>query len=109
MFAEAFHKAGEIKKEAMDKKTIKIFPDNQPATPPREPELLQPWRGPADFAETIHDVGYWRGDEAGPMAFIFGAHRANEFCVRIDQQAQRIGIEGNMRTVFLTVAGDALT
>jgi hypothetical protein len=33
-----FKKAGEIKKEAMDKKAIKISPDNQPVTPPHEPQ-----------------------------------------------------------------------
>jgi hypothetical protein len=37
------------------------------------------------------------------MAFILGANGADQFCVRINQQTQRIGIEGNMRTVFLGV------
>ena len=42
------------------------------------------------------------------MAFVFGADRADQFCIRINQQAQRIGIERNVWAIFLAVASDAL-
>ena len=40
--------------------------------------------------------------------FVLGADRANELRVGISQQAQRIGIERNVRPIFLTIARDAV-
>ena len=41
------------------------------------------------------------------MALVLGADGANELRLRIGQQSQRIGIETNVRPVFLAVAGHA--
>lgn len=64
--------------------------------------------GPADFSGPIHNVGDRFGNETGPVPFVFGANGANELRFGVGQQAQRIGIERDMRPVFLAVARDAL-
>ena len=60
---------------------------------------------PTHLADTIHNIGHRCGC---PMALVFSTDGADQFCVRIDQQAQRIGIERNVRAIFLAVARDAL-
>ena len=60
------------------------------------------------FAVTIYNVGYRRGNQPRPVPFVLGAHGADEFGVRVGQQAQWIRIELDMRAVFLAVARNAL-
>lgn len=62
--------------------------------------------GPTNFSGGINDIGDRRGDETGPVAFVFCADGADQFGVGVGQQANRIGVKGNMWTVFLAVARD---
>jgi hypothetical protein len=58
VFAEAFQKAGEIKKEVMDKKAIKISPDNQLVAILHERQPPRLWRGQEGSAD--RQRWHWR-------------------------------------------------
>ena len=70
---------------------------------PAEPGGAFTHVGPLHFAERIDNVGDWRRYESRPVAFIFSADGANQLGVGVGEQSNRIGVQGNMRSVFLAI------
>ena len=63
---------------------------------------------PANFSIAVNNVGDRGGDESSPMALVFRADGADQFGIGIDEQTERIGIELDMRAVFLAVTRHAV-
>ena len=64
---------------------------------------------PADFSCLIDDKGYRRGNEAAPVTLLSSTDRADQLPFRITEETQGIGVETDVRTVFLAVTRHPLS